>query len=273
MTNKTCIKCNKELPATLEFFNKNNAKKDGLTAQCKTCRAELWKEQYAKHGEKYLNRIKDKKAPLKLQKALCKSKEPIICKKCGTEYKTKEGNFYRRKNGVYMSPCIKCFIKKASDNYAKPETKAMLKERVNLPEEKEKKRLSDAKSYAKHREKRAASYADYRARPDVKMRLSEYFKSDKVKSHPSRGKAIRAHYRGCYRAAELRATPKWVDLKEIFLLYKQASRLTKETGVHYEVDHIVPLRHKLVSGLHVVSNLQILTRAENRSKSNRFIND
>lgn len=38
----------------------------------------------------------------------------------------------------------------------------------------------------------------------------------------------------------------------------------------FEVDHIVPLTHERVSGLHVLSNLQVLTRKENRAKGNRF---
>lgn len=65
-----------------------------------------------------------------------------------------------------------------------------------------------------------------------------------------------------------RATPPWVDYDALNAIYRQARRLTADTGIQYTVDHIVPLRAKAVSGLHVPHNLQILTLSENCSKKN-----
>jgi len=65
------------------------------------------------------------------------------------------------------------------------------------------------------------------------------------------------------RAAKLNRTPKWADYDKIKEIYKNCPE-------GYEVDHIIPLQGKLVSGLHVEANLQYLTTTENRSKSNKF---
>ena len=53
-------------------------------------------------------------------------------------------------------------------------------------------------------------------------------------------------------------------------IYKQAEKITKTTGIPYEVDHIHPLVHKLICGLNVPWNLQIITAKENRRKANKI---
>lgn len=71
------------------------------------------------------------------------------------------------------------------------------------------------------------------------------------------------------RARLLRCLPEWVDHDEIQQFYTRAKELSDATGVKHHVDHIYPLQGKLVVGLHVPWNLQILTMDENLSKGIR----
>jgi len=64
-------------------------------------------------------------------------------------------------------------------------------------------------------------------------------------------------------AAKIQRTPTWSDIKAIRDFY-----LNCPEGK--EVDHIVPLQGKNVSGLHIMSNLQYLTKSENCQKHNKF---
>ena len=70
------------------------------------------------------------------------------------------------------------------------------------------------------------------------------------------------------RAALRQQMPPWADREAIAAVYVEAARLTRETGIPHEVDHILPLQGDTVRGLHVHTNLQILTRGKNRSKRN-----
>lgn len=70
------------------------------------------------------------------------------------------------------------------------------------------------------------------------------------------------------------ATPLWITQEQKLTmrkLYLQAQELTKITGEMYVVDHIVPLIHKDLCGLHVPWNLRVITQEENLKKSNKIV--
>jgi 5-methylcytosine-specific restriction endonuclease McrA len=78
------------------------------------------------------------------------------------------------------------------------------------------------------------------------------------------------------RASKLKATPKWLSksqLEAIKCKYSLAGMFTKNSGIDYVVDHIVPLRGKTVCGLHVPWNLQIITAKDNWKKGNKLEGD
>lgn len=83
-------------------------------------------------------------------------------------------------------------------------------------------------------------------------------------------KGKRAANQARRKAAKLRRTPEWADLDLIAAFYATAREMTEASGIPHEVDHVVPLQGKTVSGLHVAANLQILTKSENSSKGNKY---
>lgn len=76
-----------------------------------------------------------------------------------------------------------------------------------------------------------------------------------------------------YRCAKIQRTQKWFKdyyAEEVKAIYKFAETLKDFTGLNWDVDHIVPLQGKLVSGLHVPWNLEVILKVDNARKSNKF---
>lgn len=71
------------------------------------------------------------------------------------------------------------------------------------------------------------------------------------------------------RATKLQAAVAWGDKKKVDDFYLAAQRLSRELGVIYHVDHVVPLTSKRVCGLHNEFNLQLLPGLDNLRKHNR----
>ena len=122
---------------------------------------------------------------------------------------------------------------------------------------------------------------------DNKRRCRERYQKKKedigwVKKERERTESHRKNNLGMYaakeakrRAAKLKATAPWASLTYVKDLYKncrEAEDVFNAAGlsVKFHVDHIVPLQHDRVCGLHVEHNLQVLTATENSSKCNKY---
>ena len=74
------------------------------------------------------------------------------------------------------------------------------------------------------------------------------------------------------RAAKLHRTPVWLTDDDYWMLeqaYELAQMRTKLFGFSWQVDHIIPLQGRFVSGLHVPTNVQVIPGLENARKGNR----
>lgn len=143
-------------------------------------------------------------------------------------------------------PCVnghisRRYISKSCVECGKERSKiAMKKFRKNNPERNAEIKKLD---YEKNKVKRLATLKKWRENNKSLIR----FHSAKRKKHIKR------------------ATPPWADMDKIKQIY-----LGCPTG--HQVDHIIPLKGKIVSGLHVENNLQYLTPKENNEKKNKYVN-
>ena len=77
-------------------------------------------------------------------------------------------------------------------------------------------------------------------------------------------------------AQKVKATPRWLtdeQLRAIEQFYLMAAERSLQTGLAFQVDHVIPLLNDLVCGLHVPWNLQVLLKDENQRKGNRLTHD
>lgn len=229
------------------------------------------------------------------------------CPDC-KESKVAEDNFYKNRSrpggfGAYCKACTAVRAKAktpeqkeaarlryadwASKNCRKAYGKTYYsKNKTALNEKSKKWREANAQLFSELQRKWRNENPDYRLALRLDYRRKnpnashEYYVAnrDKILARCREWKVENAEkvrrYAGTRRAALLQRTPGWLtaeDFKEMDFTYLCAHAYSKESGVPHHVDHIYPLQGRYVSGLHVPSNLQVLTGTENLKKSNLWV--
>lgn len=168
------------------------------------------------------------------------------CTHCGIVKSTQTGFYYNMKSKDHLDS----WCKECKKNYVaewqhdnRPKVRASAKRRYK--ERPEINKLYQARYREKHRK-------------EIRQRASAWQSRNK--------KAVLANCRE-YQSKKKNAVPKCLSQEhrqQIKLFYMNCPN-----GHH--VDHIIPLRGKNVSGLHVLANLQYLKATDNLKKSNRLL--
>lgn len=125
--------------------------------------------------------------------------------------------------------------------------------------------FADPEKAAKYKAKRAEWYKTYA--PIARERARKW-----KLENPDRDNG---NFRSkLYKLTKIRRKPCWLTRDDLWLMkeaYALAKLRSKVTGIDWHVDHIIPLRGKTVSGLHVPTNLRVITAEENFCKGNHFV--
>ena len=206
------------------------------------------KAQYLKNREACLARSRARRFRLKVEKAaklaveLAAPKQVIAraCLGCNADITLT----YKPKWGHKCGSCHAAYMREYRS--ANAERISRLK-RAWAELHAERKAAQDKAYAAKHPEKRRAARAKWDAR------------------NPGATNAAKA----VNRAARKKRVPQWLSEDEKWMIaqvYELAELRTKMFGFYWHVDHVIPLKGKTVSGLHVPHNLQVIPWLDNLRK-------
>ena len=187
---------------------------------------------------------------------------------------------FAEKNGKHYNSIQKQLLKKNNpEKYKEITDKAKeyrkRKEAENPELYKLKQSLKGKAYYYANKEKRQAAIKRYRDNlPEgtTARWVKEWRKKNPEKELAKRQRYIDRHpgrlamHTAAYRAQKIKATPKWLTEEH----HKQIAEIYATCPKDCDVDHVVPLRGKNVSGLHVPWNLEHMEKLDNMSKGNRL---
>lgn len=231
---KVCGGCRRVLPTNA--FYKDKSKEDGLHTRCKDCiKVACSSPAQYPESSRTITHLRAK-----------------TCTACGIVKLPTE--FYTIKNNRLglTAACKTC---------------ANIKQKISLKNQliKHPNCRKDATSRynRSHASEKQATNQRYRATHPEKRKAA-------VRNWAEANKAKLAARAGNRRAIKLRASVAWANVEKMDAFYKEAKRLSRETGVEHQVDHIIPLVSPHVCGLHVEHNFQVITARANQAKSNKF---
>ncbi len=157
-----------------------------------------------------------------------------ICKECAPRRCEMCGTRLTRANAKFCKPCKVLHKRnKAKQWYL---------------DNKEQKQEYDRQYTDSHREEKRSAVTRYHRKYPDKRR--------------ARVSARRARVKAC--------TPPWAPYRDILAMYLSAQRVSGCLSIKHHVDHIIPLKGRLVSGLHVPWNLRVVPAIVNIRKQNHY---
>ena len=193
-----------------------------------------------------------------------------------------------------MKTCKLCLIEKPIESFSSHLStkdrkhsycKACMKEylRKHRVETKEKDAKYSKEYREKNKDKLKAKFKDYYSIPENKgkhlKRYATWRNESKIKYKAGQKRWRQqnpeklAYYTSYHHALRKQAVPNWFSELDLFI-NQEAHRLRRlrnnSTNILWEVDHIIPIAGKIVCGLHVWNNFQVIPAAKNRSKFNKY---
>lgn len=207
-----------------------------------------------------------------------------VCKECCNKSKLiKHNPVIKHDKSCKSCQEVKVYSDFPTDKGSPDGLRSQCKDCCNL-----KKRLE----WSANKEENSKKRAEYRRLNKEKIRESkrlEYIRHRekilaRVKANTEANKEVRAKYakkhysenRHIYITNARKREDRLKDgINDMFTdrmkeIYQVSEAYSKAYGIEYQVDHIVPLTHSEVSGLHVPWNVQVLPRRENQCKKNKF---